>query len=138
MSEMAVAEVVVASRFHNLICALKLGKPTVSLGYAGKNARLLSDFGLGEFSQVIDSFDVDLLVDQIAEVKRRRATLERHFNETLRRYDEQLSEQFRRLSVELLAWRAEALAAQIGSSPRGLLPRARHRRPRRSASARPG
>jgi polysaccharide pyruvyl transferase WcaK-like protein len=55
MSEMTVAEVVVASRFHNLICALKLGKPTVSLGYAGKNARLLSDFGLGEFSQAIDS-----------------------------------------------------------------------------------
>ena len=69
MAEMASAEVVVASRFHNVICALKARRPVVSLGYAGKNADLLERFGLAGLDQPIDAFDVDRLladVDRLA------------------------------------------------------------------------
>ena len=65
MAEMAAAEVVVASRFHNVICALKARRPVVSLGYAGKNADLLSEFGLDGFDQPIDAFDVDRLLGDV-------------------------------------------------------------------------
>ena len=65
MAEMATAEVVVASRFHNVICALKARRPVVSLGYAGKNADLLANFGLDEFDQPIDAFDVDRLLGDV-------------------------------------------------------------------------
>jgi polysaccharide pyruvyl transferase WcaK-like protein len=71
MAEMAAAEVVVASRFHNVICALKARRPVVSLGYAGKNADLLERFGLTGFDQPIDAFDVDRL---LADVERLVAT----------------------------------------------------------------
>ena len=47
---------VAATRFHNIDLRLKLGKPTVSLGYADKNERLMNEFGLGEFSQPVETF----------------------------------------------------------------------------------
>lgn len=65
MREMAEAEVVVASRFHNLLCALALGRPTVSLSYADKNRRLLTEFGLGELEQPLADIDVELLLEHI-------------------------------------------------------------------------
>ena len=47
--EMMRAEVVIASRFHNLICALRLARPTISVGYAGKNRHLMEALGLDEY-----------------------------------------------------------------------------------------
>jgi polysaccharide pyruvyl transferase WcaK-like protein len=64
MREMADTDVVVASRFHNLICALKLNKPAISLGYRKPHDELMNDIGLGEFSQQLECLDVDRLIDQ--------------------------------------------------------------------------
>ena len=47
MTEMASAQAVVASRFHNMVCALRMAKPTVSVAYAAKNDELMQDLGLG-------------------------------------------------------------------------------------------
>jgi len=69
MAEMARAEVVVASRYHNLIAALRVGVPTVSLGYAGKNAALLERFALSDRDQSIEDFDPGLLLRQVAEAR---------------------------------------------------------------------
>ena len=69
MSEMSRAEVVVASRYHNVLAALRVGAPTVSLGYAGKNAALLDRFGLGPYDQPIDCFDPATVLRQVAEVR---------------------------------------------------------------------
>jgi polysaccharide pyruvyl transferase WcaK-like protein len=68
VDRMALAEVVVASRFHNVIAGLLAGRPVVSLGYAGKNRDLLRRYGLAERDQPIDSFDVDRLLADIEEV----------------------------------------------------------------------
>jgi polysaccharide pyruvyl transferase WcaK-like protein len=103
MAEMAEAQVVVASRFHNLICALKLARPTVSLGYAGKSARLMEELGLGDFCQRADDFDVDRLVEQVAEVQKVQPSVETHMKETLRGFEEQLSAQLDQLSRKVLA-----------------------------------
>ncbi len=102
MTEMAGAEVVVASRFHNLICALMMSRPTVSLGYAGKNVRLMTEFGLDGFSQAVDSFDVDRLAGQIADVQRVQPSVEALMKDTLHRFEDELDDQFRRLFTELL------------------------------------
>ena len=58
------AEVVIASRFHNLICALRLARPTVSVGYAEKNRHLIGVLGLDEYCQDIEQLDASLLVAQ--------------------------------------------------------------------------
>jgi polysaccharide pyruvyl transferase WcaK-like protein len=102
MTEMAGAGVVVASRFHNVICALKLAVPTVSLGYAGKNARLLTEFGLGELSQRMDAIDVDLVLAQVARATEMSDRVRPTMRATLERYTAELADQEKRLSDEVL------------------------------------
>src|SRR5262249_12649009 len=64
MHQISTVDAVVATRFHNVLCALKVGKPTISLGYARKNDVLMEAMGLGEFCQHIEQLDVDLLIQQ--------------------------------------------------------------------------
>jgi polysaccharide pyruvyl transferase WcaK-like protein len=101
MVEMAEAEATVVSRFHNLVCSLKVGRPAVSLSYADKSARLLDEVGLAGLVQPMESFDVDVL---LAHIDRAGAGLvaEVTIKDVLRRYDEALEEQLRQLVAEVL------------------------------------
>lgn len=65
MESMSAVGSVVAARYHNVVCALKLGKPTVALAYSGKHDALMADMGMAEYCQSIQSFDVDRLVSQL-------------------------------------------------------------------------
>jgi polysaccharide pyruvyl transferase WcaK-like protein len=64
MDQIAGIEAIVASRFHNIVCALKLGRPAVSIGYSKKNDVLMEAMGLGAFCQRIEGMDVTLLERQ--------------------------------------------------------------------------
>ena len=76
MQQIAETQVVVATRYHNIVCALKLGKPAISIGYAKKNDVLMADMGLGELSQHVERFDVDLLIEQFTRLVSSRADYE--------------------------------------------------------------
>lgn len=68
-------DVVVSSRYHNLIAALMAGVPAVSLSYARKNDHLLEAFALGKYCQSIESFDLDRVLADVASIKADRAVL---------------------------------------------------------------
>jgi polysaccharide pyruvyl transferase WcaK-like protein len=61
---------VVATRFHNLVAAVMLSKPTIAVGYSSKHNALMSDMGLAEFSHSIESLDVSALTCQFLEMER--------------------------------------------------------------------
>ncbi len=73
MRAAAETDIVVASRYHVQIAALKVGRPVISLSYAPKNDALVSEAGLGEFRQDIHAVDFDLLTHQISEIIAERA-----------------------------------------------------------------
>jgi polysaccharide pyruvyl transferase WcaK-like protein len=75
MQAMAPAGVVVATRFHNMICALMLSKPTISLGYAPKFTTLMSDMGLAGFCQSTKTLALERLIEQFEELDKRQAEL---------------------------------------------------------------
>jgi polysaccharide pyruvyl transferase WcaK-like protein len=75
LAAMAEVDSVVATRYHNVISALKLGKPTISLGYAAKNDVLMASMGLGEYCQHVKAIDVDALVEQFADLESRHDEL---------------------------------------------------------------
>ncbi len=93
MEEMARAAVVVTARFHNLVAALMLAKPTVSLGYARKHVSLLGEFGLEAFEQHLDEIDAGLLVRQVAEAEQGHHDRETAMKEALQRFADALAEQ---------------------------------------------
>jgi polysaccharide pyruvyl transferase WcaK-like protein len=68
---MSAVETVVATRYHNVLCALKLAKPTLAIGYARKSDVLMTELGLGEFCQSAKDIDFDELVRQFAELEAR-------------------------------------------------------------------
>jgi polysaccharide pyruvyl transferase WcaK-like protein len=68
MRQIADTDVVVATRYHNVVCALKLGKPTVSVGYADKNDVLMAEMGLGGFCQQIERLDLNRLIAQFSQL----------------------------------------------------------------------
>ncbi|TDV46889.1 polysaccharide pyruvyl transferase family protein [Actinophytocola oryzae] len=96
LREMARVDAVVASRYHNVLAALKLGKPTVAVGYAAKSDALMAEMGLGEFCQSIRDLDVDRLVKQFTLAVERdaelRAVLARRNAEMTGRVERQLFE----------------------------------------------
>jgi polysaccharide pyruvyl transferase WcaK-like protein len=66
------AATVVATRFHNVVFSLKLGKPTISLGYSPKNDSLMREAGLSDYIQQARSIDLELLKAQFADIEKRR------------------------------------------------------------------
>jgi polysaccharide pyruvyl transferase WcaK-like protein len=102
IQEMASVHMVVATRYHNVICALKLCKPTISLGYSRKFISLMADMGLSEFHQFADSLDVDRLIEQFKALESRHADLQQQMAERNAARRRSLAEQFSVLSGLLL------------------------------------
>jgi polysaccharide pyruvyl transferase WcaK-like protein len=68
---------VIATRYHNVICALMLAKPTISIGYGEKNAELMAGTGLAEYCQSVNSLDVKRLIEQFTDLESHAAQLQR-------------------------------------------------------------
>jgi polysaccharide pyruvyl transferase WcaK-like protein len=94
MREIAETDVVVATRYHNVVCALKLGRPTLSIGYAAKNDELMTDMGLEEFCQHIERLDCDRLIAQFRSLINGRKTYEARIRQTIARFRMSLEQQF--------------------------------------------
>lgn len=62
--QLAQTDLVVASRFHNVLCALMMGLPVISLGYHQKNVDLMKEMGLEAYCQHIEDFTFEKLVEQ--------------------------------------------------------------------------
>jgi polysaccharide pyruvyl transferase WcaK-like protein len=101
MRSMAEADAVVATRYHNLIGALLLGKPTIAIGYAAKHQALMDGMGMPEFHQPADGLDSDLLITQFTELLNRSAELRARIVERDAVYGSQLARQWSDLSALL-------------------------------------
>lgn len=81
MKETACADAVVATRYHNLVCALKVGVPTLALSYSAKSDALMADMGLGDFCHPAREADAERLLERFRELERRSPELRRTLTE---------------------------------------------------------
>jgi polysaccharide pyruvyl transferase WcaK-like protein len=101
IDQMSTVDTVVATRYHNVLCALKLAKPTLSIGYAAKNDVLMAGMGLAEFCQPASSVDLARLIAQFDELESRREPLTATLVERNRATRERLEHQFTALSATI-------------------------------------
>ncbi|MET8768608.1 polysaccharide pyruvyl transferase family protein [Streptomyces sp. NPDC004658] len=101
MKETAAADSVVAIRYHNLICALKAGTPTLALCYATKSDALMERMGLGAYRHPAREVDADRLLEQFRSLERNSALLRRTIAERNRLAARQLQDQFGELTEAL-------------------------------------
>lgn len=81
MRQMNDTNIVVATRFHNIVCALKLGRPAVSIGYEAKNDAVMAEVGLRDFCQFIERLDLEQLEMQLTKLLANKD----HHQESIRR-----------------------------------------------------
>jgi len=75
MAVLATVDAVVATRYHNVVTAVQLARPTISVGYADKHREVMARAGVPEFCQDARSVELDLLVRQFTELQVRAAEL---------------------------------------------------------------
>jgi polysaccharide pyruvyl transferase WcaK-like protein len=97
MAQVAETDIVVASRFHNIIAALKQGRPTISISYTQKHDELMREMGLEMFCQPIEQLDADVLVQQFRDLVRARAAIGQRVRDKVEAYEGRLAEQDRML-----------------------------------------
>ncbi len=113
LRQMASVNVIVATRFHNVLCALMLAKPTLSLGYAVKHETLMADMGLSEFCQSAKSLDLDRMIEQLTGLENRAAQLREEMLERNAEKVRLVHDQFAELSAVLFQ-RVEEARTEAG------------------------
>ncbi|MFJ8233323.1 polysaccharide pyruvyl transferase family protein [Streptomyces sp. NPDC094448] len=101
MKETAAADTVVATRYHNLICALKAGTPTLAVGYAAKSDALMAGMGLGAYCHPARELDADRLLEQFRMLEREAAAVRRILTEQNLAAARRLEQQFTTLTAVL-------------------------------------
>lgn len=109
MAAVASVEVVVASRYHNIVCALRCGTPAVALAYAAKHRELLAELGLERLSHDIRHLDPERLVAQVDEVHGDLEGLRELIERRRDALDPLLEQQLDALSREVLGLVPEAV-----------------------------
>jgi polysaccharide pyruvyl transferase WcaK-like protein len=94
VSELASTDIVVSARFHNILLAQMLGKPTVSLSYHEKFAALMAGVGLPGYCHDIDELDLDKLTQHILQLEGQADTLRPHIEHKVEEYRNALDEQY--------------------------------------------
>ena len=101
MRELAMASTVVASRYHNVVGALRLSRPTISLGYSAKHEALMAGMGVPEFCQPANPLDVDLLIERFNELESQSTRIRQVLKERNLASEQRADEQFTALSALL-------------------------------------
>jgi polysaccharide pyruvyl transferase WcaK-like protein/glycosyltransferase involved in cell wall biosynthesis len=115
--ELSHAEVVIASRFHNLIAALRLARPTVSISYAEKSTQLMNSLGLGDRCQAIECLDADRLTAQVRSARADHAGLVARAAAATKDNAEEVRALMRRMGEEALGLPRGEPAAALPTDP---------------------
>lgn len=75
MSQIAATDFVVGTRFHNVLLALFLKKPSIAIAFHPKCSSLMSQMGLSEYCQDIKQLNSNDLIEQFCQLEKNAANL---------------------------------------------------------------
>jgi len=111
LEQISLVSTVVATRYHNVLYALLLAKPTLALGYAVKHEQLMTKTGLPEFCLPCRSLEVSQIIDLFAELERRSPELTKAIAQHNAAKQELVARQLAEMSAVLLRTSGGAGAA---------------------------
>ncbi len=98
VAQLATADLVVATRFHNILLSLMLRKPVVALSYHPKIASLMSGVGMSEYCQDIEASDPGGLIERFSRLERNEAAIRSLIVRKTGEYERALDEQYTRIA----------------------------------------
>jgi polysaccharide pyruvyl transferase WcaK-like protein len=94
LPQIAAADIVVATRFHNVLLALVLNKPVVSISFHHKCASLMSEMGLAEYCHDINHMNTGRLIQQFQDVEKNAEKLKPVIRQRVEQSRKALDEQY--------------------------------------------
>ena len=95
LSQLAVIDFVVATRFHNVLLSIVLNKPVISISFHHKCVSLMNEIGLSDYCQDIHQLDVDRLVEQFCSVEKNADNLKLLMKQKTQEYRLALDDQYK-------------------------------------------
>jgi polysaccharide pyruvyl transferase WcaK-like protein len=121
LSQLAETDVVVATRFHNVLLALLLNKPVIAVSFHHKSASLMEGMGLSEYSQDLGDLAVSTLIEQLGELERNaervKALTKQKTDEYRKVLDDQYSVIFTDVGTQARRLRVGSGAARARPAP---------------------
>ncbi|MFN8464141.1 MAG: polysaccharide pyruvyl transferase family protein [Caldilineaceae bacterium] len=109
LCQLAQTDVVVATRFHNVLLSLLVEKPVISVSYNQKNDDLMADMGLEAYCQPIRELNVRRLQEQFQQLVANAGAVRQQIAAQTTRQRQLLDEQYERVRT----------LSGAGSKPRG-------------------
>ena len=94
LSQIAIIDFLVTSRFHNLVLALMLNKPVVCLSDHRKLDSLMTEIGLTEYCLPLANLDFDHLIDRVVKLEKNAEALKPYIRHKTEEYRRTLDEQY--------------------------------------------
>ncbi len=94
LTELSLSDIVVATRFHNILFGLYLCKPVLCISYHDKDDSLMKEFAQGEYCVWIDDFKTDELKPMLTKLDQNRSQIQAHLVANVKRFQEAMDEQF--------------------------------------------
>ena len=77
LAELSATDVVVATRFHNVLLSLLLNKPVIAISFHHKCSSLMRQMKLSEYCHDIHDMDADRLIEQFRKLEQNREAVKR-------------------------------------------------------------
>jgi polysaccharide pyruvyl transferase WcaK-like protein len=88
LSQLAATDIVISSRFHNLVLALMLNKPVLALSFHQKLDSLMAGLGLADYCVPLRNLGVDMLIKHFVELERNAEKLKPDIKRKVEQYRE--------------------------------------------------
>ena len=94
LSQLVATDIVVATRFHNVLLALVLNKPVIAISFHHKSVSLMNDMGLAEYCHDIDCMNASRLIEQFQDVAKNAEKLKPVIRQRVEASRKALDEQY--------------------------------------------
>jgi polysaccharide pyruvyl transferase WcaK-like protein len=95
MSQLAATDMVVATRFHNVLLALALNKPVISISFHHKSVSLMRAMELSDYSLDMSDLEVGQLIERFGALERNAEGLKGSIGRKTDEFRRQLDQQYR-------------------------------------------
>jgi polysaccharide pyruvyl transferase WcaK-like protein len=94
LSQIASTDIIVATRFHNILMALLFGKPVISISFHHKCASLMAQMGLSEYCLDINKLRPSELIETFCKLRENAESLTPGVRQKAQTYREALDKQY--------------------------------------------
>ncbi len=101
LSQITATDIVVATRFHNVLLALLCNKPVISISFHHKCDSLMSAMGLSEYCLDINDLKADRLIEKFCDLETNADEMKRSIREKAREFRQALDEQYKLIFNDL-------------------------------------